>query len=707
MSSNRPVKIVSASGAITDMVENLAEVAEHADADFIIGDWMSEYNMSARAVMKVSRLEKQTADGDHDDAAFEQQFVDSVIPALPHLARRGIRLAVNAGASDTERLHARLEALVREAGLPLKVSWVEGDEVLPQVLDCLEEEKTAAAGESKLRNLTTGQNLRDWPFKPLYAQCYLGCWGIVEAFRAGADIVVCGRVADAAPTMAAAAVWHDWSRTQYAELAHSLVAGHLIECSYYVTGGNFSGFKGLPAGTSPLLHMPVARVQKDGSFFIELHRVPGRGGGVSVETVRAQFLYELQGPFYYNSDVVAYLPDIKIEAAGPDSVYVHNVGFEKPPPTTKVGVTAFGGYQAEVHYYVTGLDLDEKVALLEKQLRLYLGVDGDKDAVAAGKPPRYSHFAITAAGVPESNPKSQDRATVEVRIIAQASTEAPLAREQFLAKCWNIVMSTYPGATFAVDARQGLPRPYCEYFVTILPLDRLNHVSHNPWAAEPALQNVVVPAPADTVPYRFQQVESNGHINGVNGVNSVNGVNGVNGGSLEDDFGPTTMAPLGYIVHARSGDKSSDCNVGFFVRNADEYPWLRRFLTTERIIELLQGDYNGKRIERFELSNIQGALCCEVVCIALCLLTQLSSCSLPSQGPPGPRCCLQHPVRRIGQEPGRVPARPACAPADAVPGARQDLSGCRRMRWLCRMRLPFSDVSQHFQIIEYSRSCRL
>lgn len=75
---------------------------------------------------------------------------------------------------------------------------MEGDEVYGIFKKCKEEGR-------KFRNITTGQCLNDWAFEPIYAQCYLGSWGITEAFRHCADIVVCGRVADAAPTLAAAA----------------------------------------------------------------------------------------------------------------------------------------------------------------------------------------------------------------------------------------------------------------------------------------------------------------------------------------------------------------------------------------------------------------------------------------------------------------------------------------------------------------------
>jgi hypothetical protein len=69
-------------------------------------------------------------------------------------------------------------------------------------------------------------------------------------------------------------------------------------------------------------------------------------------------------------------------------------------------------------------------------------------------------------------------------------------------------------------------------------------------------------------------------------------------------FGPTTSAPLGHIVHARSGDKSSNCNVGFYVRYEDEYEWLRSLLTIKKIKELLADDYTGKLVERFELKKV-------------------------------------------------------------------------------------------------------
>jgi hypothetical protein len=47
-----------------------------------------------------------------------------------------------------------------------------------------------------------------------------------------------------------------------------------------------------------------------------------RDGMVTIDTCKAQLLYEIQGPLYYNSDVVAVLDRIKMEQTGRNQVYV-------------------------------------------------------------------------------------------------------------------------------------------------------------------------------------------------------------------------------------------------------------------------------------------------------------------------------------------------------------------------------------------------
>jgi hypothetical protein len=75
--------------------------------------------------------------------------------------------------------------------------------------------------------------------------------------------------------------------------------------------------------------------------------------------------------------------------------------------------------------------------------------------------------------------------------------------------------------------------------------------------------------------------------------------------NAKTDFGPTTRGPLGWIVHARSGDKGSNANVGLWTRYADEWDWLRSVMSTDTMKLLLADEYNGKKIDRFELPELR------------------------------------------------------------------------------------------------------
>ena len=254
---------------------------------------------------------------------------------------------------------------------------------------------------------------------------------------------------------------------------------------------------------------------------------------------------------------------------------VSNVGYRKPPPTTKVGITARGGFQAEVHYFGCGLDIEEKAALLERQVRHHLDES------------RYHTLKFRINGRCPSNPTNQDAATVDFRIFAQSTDERALSSENFLRPCTDVIMESYPGATFAVDSRQALPKPYYEYWVSLLPQNVVSHIVHIPFAGK----STDIRPPSDTDDFIYDQPSYD-----------------TENPPEPNSWGPTTSAPLGYVVHARSGDKGSDANVGFFVRHEDEWDWLRSLLSMEKIKELLDEDYVGKPVRRFELHHIHGKL---------------------------------------------------------------------------------------------------
>lgn len=135
------LRIASASGSVTDRRFGLAELAHSENIQFIVGDWMSEYNMTSRGGAKIKE--------NMQSSEFETSFMESIEPALEDLAARKIKVAVNAGASDTKKLHDVAASVIQEKGLDLKVAWVEGDEVS----DLLQQ--AVNAGEEFI-NLTTG-----------------------------------------------------------------------------------------------------------------------------------------------------------------------------------------------------------------------------------------------------------------------------------------------------------------------------------------------------------------------------------------------------------------------------------------------------------------------------------------------------------------------------------------------------------------------
>jgi hypothetical protein len=379
-----------------------------------------------------------------------------------------------------------------------------------------------------------------------------------------------------------AAYWyHGWDRNDLDQLANAFVAGHLIECSNYVCGGNFTGFKMLEnAGGDGWTNIgyPIAEISADGQVVITKQSYSS-GGAVTVDTCSSQLLYEIQGPWYFNSDVTAILTDVHFEQLGVNRVALRGVRSAPPPPTTKVGITAHGGFQAEASWFLVGLDIAAKARMLEDQIRHLLAPYSSS----------FSALKFSTLGSSPDDPRDQDSATVTFRVVAQARRAEDLAPSQFLRPITDNIMQGYPGATFHLDLRQGFPKPVHEYYVTLLPQEDIKHQAHLPWKN----QVIDIPPPPTTRQYPHRQPSQAITDSPAN---------------PQADFGPTIRGPLGWIVHARSGDKGPDANCGFWVRHHDEYLWLRSLLSAPKAKELLGEAYNANpelQIERFELPNLR------------------------------------------------------------------------------------------------------
>ena len=470
-------------------------------------------------------------------------------------SRNGIRLVVNAGGLNPAGLAVATRELIARRGYDLRVSHIEGDDVFSH-LDALQQ-----AGHS-LPHLTSGEPLASWPHQPLTANAYLGGFGIARALANGADIVVTGRVADASLVVGPAAWWWDWAADDYDVLAGAVVAGHVIECGPQATGGNFSGFRTVADLMQP--GFPIAEIDVDGSAVITKN--PGTGGAVTAHTVTAQLLYEIGEPAYLHPDVITHLDTAALTDLGDDRVQIRGVRGSAPPATTKVAITGIGGWENTMILALTGTHLDAKTALVERSVHGYVEAADRIDAVA-----------IDRIGQAQHDPDSQNAGTELLRIAVQGTKDA--AGRGFSSHMIELALSSYPGLYSL-----GPPQPgsaFGVYWPALLDQALLNHTVYHHDGTTETITPPTAHRPGGEV---ILQAE-------------------VSAAAPAPSTDELVVATLGDIVHARSGDKGGDANLGVWVRDREAWEWLKSTLTVDELRRLLP-ETRELAIERYELPNL-------------------------------------------------------------------------------------------------------
>ncbi|WP_031081599.1 acyclic terpene utilization AtuA family protein, partial [Streptomyces sp. NRRL WC-3549] len=316
-----PLRIGNASGFYGDRFDAVREMLTGGPLDVLTGDYLAELTL---LILGRGRL-KDPARG--YASTFLRQLEENL-----HLAHeRGVRIVTNAGGLNPAGLADAVREIAEKAGLPVRVAHVEGD-ALPVPEGCLT------------------------------ANAYLGGAGIAACLRAGADIVVTGRVTDAALVTGPAAAHFGWGPDDLDALAGAVVAGHVLECGTQATGGNYAFFRDHDVRRPGF---PLAEIHADGTGVVTKH--DGTGGVVDLGTVTAQLLYETSGARYAGPDVTARLDTVTLTPDGPDRVRISGVRGEAPPPTLKTGLTRLGGWRNEVVFVLTGLDVEAKARLVQDQ----------------------------------------------------------------------------------------------------------------------------------------------------------------------------------------------------------------------------------------------------------------------------------------------------------------------------------------------------
>jgi len=555
-----PLRIANCSGFYGDRLSAAREMVEGGPIDVLTGDYLAELTMG---ILWKARAKDP-------DAGYATSFLAQWEQVATAVAERGVKVVVNAGGLNPAGLAQAVRAVATRLGLAVRVAHVDGDDLLASLPGL------QAAGEP-LAHLDDGRPLAGQPLPPVAANAYLGCFGIAEALAAGADVVVCGRVTDAALTMGPAAWHHRWAREDFDALAGALVAGHVIECGAQATGGNYAFFAEVPDLVAP--GFPIAEVAADGGAVITKHAA--HGGLVSVGTVTAQLLYEVAGPRYASPDVVARLDSVRLEPDGPDRVRISGVRGEPPPPTTKVAVVLPGGWRNTVGFLLTGLDVEAKAALVERALWPRLG---GREAFARSD--------VRLLGGDRPDPASPEEALSELRVTVMDPDPAKVGR-RFSAACVELGLASYPG--FTLTAPPGRGTAFAVYWPTLVPNEVVPHrvVHHDGGsstvAPAPLVAALDLDAPAAPLPPPA----------------AVPGQAPAPGAAPSESprTDPTVRAPLGRLAGARSGDKGGNANLGVWARDQAGYAWLEGSLTVERLRSLLP-ETAGLEVRRYTFPNL-------------------------------------------------------------------------------------------------------
>ncbi|GAA2690096.1 acyclic terpene utilization AtuA family protein [Streptomyces lunalinharesii] len=501
-----PLRIGNASGFYGDRFEAVREMLTGGRLDVLTGDYLAELTMLilGRDRLKDPRL------------GYAKTFLRQLEEGLGLAVERGVRIVTNAGGLNPAGLAAAVRELSARVGVPVRVAHVEGDDLLG----------------------------RGWGEGVLTANAYLGGAGIAACLRDGADVVVTGRVTDAALVSGPAAAHFGWAADDHDRLAGAVVAGHVLECGTQATGGNYAFFEELGDLRRP--GFPLAEIHADGSAVITKH--PGTGGAVTTGTVTAQLLYETTGARYLGPDVTARLDTVRLTADGPDRVRIDGVRGEAPPATLKVGLTRLGGWRNEVVFVLTGLDIEAKAALVRGQLEAALD--------RAGRRPREVDWSL--ARTDHGDAAVQEEAGALLRLVVR-DPDAEAVGRAVSGAAVELALASYPG--FHLTAPPGKGAPYGVFEAAYVAAADVAQVAVLPDGERVA----VPPAPARvTEPAAVT-------------------------GELPEPLpaGPTRRAPLGLVAGARSGDKGGSANVGVWARTDDGWRWLAHELTVRRLRELL------------------------------------------------------------------------------------------------------------------------
>jgi hypothetical protein len=287
----------------------------------------------------------------------------------------------------------------------------------------------------------------------------------------------------------------------------------------------------------------------------------------------------VQSTHYLGPDVTTDLASIRLAEDGADRVRVRGVRGSRPPARLKVCVNELGGFRNQMEFVLTGLDIDEKAAWVRTQL----------EARLVDSPPAEVSWSLGSRPAPDAD--TEEAASCLLRVVVK-DPSADVVGQAFTAAAVELALASNPG--FTMTAPPGRGSPYGIYRPAYVDRDEVEETVHL-WdgrtlpieglreAQPPVAEAVETPAPEPA--------------------------------EQTDLDGPTRCVPLGTFVHARSGDKGGDANVGLWVSAGgsaqdDELrerrlAWLLHLITPDHVRRLMP-EAKDLDVEVFALPNLGG-----------------------------------------------------------------------------------------------------
>ena len=466
-------------------------------------------------------------------------FIELMKKTLPVAKSKGIRIIANAGGLNPTACAAALKQVMQASGVDVNIGVVNGDDAT----------ETLAQLRTNGTALNDAQSGEAAPPFLLTANAYLGAFPIAAALKAGADIVITGRVVDSAMVLGALIHEYNWTPNDLDRLAQGSLAGHIVECGAQATGGLFTDWESVPDWAN--IGYPVVEVQADGAF--ELCKPEGTGGLINKAVATEQLLYEIHDPARYAlPDVVCDFTQVHIEETAPNRVRIHGAKGRAPSGQYKVcatypdgfrciGLLSIAGFQARAKAQRTG-------ETILARCRMMLAKAGLSD------------FSNTHIEVIGSDEGLRAEAVVRVAITHRDKKGASL----FSREIAPAGTSYAPGTS----GNFGMGRP------NVSPLVKLFTCF-----VDKSLQVPKVTINDTAVPYREPEHPSE----------ETHATPANEGAVPTNGEAPLTIPtellglPLLHIAHGRSGDKGNTSNVGIVARNPAHTELIQHMLSPQAI----------------------------------------------------------------------------------------------------------------------------